>query len=227
MGLDPVEERVEKGLTANALIATLQKKMDSIPDAQIFVIPPPPVQGLGTSGGFKFVVQDRAARGNLALQTSTDELVAKTYQSPSLFGVFSTFRATTPQLFADVDRVKANMLNVPLSSIFEALQVNLGSSYVNDFNSFGRTFQVRAQAEGDYRRIEDDIRLLKTRNRDGPDGAARIGAQCTVEERPRPRRPLQHVSGLRSARRRRARLQLRPGDDKRSKSSPPKCCRPA
>jgi hydrophobe/amphiphile efflux-1 (HAE1) family protein len=167
VGLDPVEGRVEKGLTADALIATQQKKMDSIPDAQIFVIPPPPVQGLGTAGGFKFVVQDRAARGNLALQASTDELVAKTYQAPSLFGVFSTFRATTPQLYADVDRVKAQMIDVPLSNIFDALQVNLGSAYVNDFNSFGRTFQVRAQAEGNYRRVEDDIRLLKTRNRDG------------------------------------------------------------
>jgi multidrug efflux pump len=167
VGLDPVEGRVEKGLTADALIATLQKKMDSIPDAQIFVIAPPPVQGLGTAGGFKFVIQDRAARGNIALQASTDEMVTKTYQSPSLFGVFSTFRATTPQLYADVDRVKAQMMNVSLSNIFEALQVNLGSAYVNDFNSFGRTFQVRAQAEGDYRRVEDDIRLLKTRNRDG------------------------------------------------------------
>ncbi len=167
VGLDPVEERVEKGITANALIATLQEKMNTIPDAQIFVIAPPPVQGLGTAGGFKFVVQDRAARGNLALQASTDELVARTYQDPSLFGVFSTFTATTPQLYADVDRVKAQMMNVPLSNIFEALQVNLGSAYVNDFNSFGRTFQVRAQAEGNYRQLEDDIRLIKTRNRDG------------------------------------------------------------
>ncbi len=167
VGLDPVEERAEEGLTANALIATLQQKVNTIPDAQIFVIPPPPVQGLGTAGGFKFVVQDRAARGNLALQASTDDLVAKTYQSPSLFGVFSTFRATTPQLYADVDRVKAQMMDVPLSNIFDALQVNLGSAYVNDFNSFGRTVQVRAQADGEYRRMEDDIRLLKTRNRDG------------------------------------------------------------
>jgi multidrug efflux pump subunit AcrB len=141
--------------------------MDSILDAQIFVIPPPPVQGLGTAGGFKFVIQDRAARGNSALQAATDELVTKTYQTPALFGVFSTFLATTPQLYADVDRVKAQMMNVPLSNIFESLQVNLGSAYVNDFNAFGRTFQVRAQAEGEYRRLEDDIRLLKTRNREG------------------------------------------------------------
>ena len=152
------------------------------------------MQGLGTAGGFKFVVQDRAARGDNALQDATDELIARTYQTPELFGVFTTFRASTPQLYADVDRVKANMMNVPLSNIFEALQVNLGSAYVNDFNSFGRTFQVRAQAEGNYRRSEDDIRLLKTRNRFGADGAARFGAQHPVEERPRSRRPLQHVS---------------------------------
>jgi hydrophobe/amphiphile efflux-1 (HAE1) family protein len=167
VGTDPVEERLEKGLSAQVVLDTLQQKLNSIPDAQIFVIPPPPVQGLGTAGGFKFVVQDRAARGEKALQEATDELIARTYQTPELFGVFTTFRASTPQLFADVDRVKANMMNVPLSNIFEALQVNLGSAYVNDFNSFGRTFQVRAQAEGSYRTNEESIQLLKTRNRFG------------------------------------------------------------
>jgi multidrug efflux pump len=167
VGPEPIEERLPKGLTADVLLGQLQQKLSAIPDADIFVIPPPPVQGLGTSGGFKFVVQDRAARGYVALQQATDDLVARTYQTPELTRTFSTFRASTPQLFADVDRVKANMLDVPLSGVFEAMQVNLGSSYVNDFNAFGRTFQVRAQAEGDFRRTADDIRLLKTRNRAG------------------------------------------------------------
>jgi multidrug efflux pump subunit AcrB len=167
VGLDPVEERIEKGLSAPVMLATLQEKVSAIPDADIYVIPPPPVQGLGTAGGFKFVVQDRAASGEEALQIATDELVARTHQAPELAGVFTTFRASTPQLYADVNRVKAQMLDVPLANIFEALQVNLGSAYVNDFNAFGRTFQVRAQAEGDFRAQPDDIRLLKTRSRNG------------------------------------------------------------
>ncbi len=167
VGPAPIEERLESGLTAGVLLGQLQEKLRTIPDADIFVIPPPPVQGLGTSGGFKFVIQDRAARGSVALQQAADELVARTYQTSELANTFSTFRASTPQLFADVDRVKANMLDVPLSGVFEALQVNLGSSYVNDFNAFGRTFQVRAQAEGDFRAQADDIRLLKTRSRTG------------------------------------------------------------
>jgi multidrug efflux pump len=167
VGPDPIEERLPHGLTAPVLLAKLQQKLSAIPDADIFVIPPPPVQGLGTSGGFKFVVQDRAARGSVALQQATDDLVARAHQTPELAGVFTTFRASTPQLYADVDRVKANMLDVPLAGVFEALQVNLGSSYVNDFNAFGRTFQVRAQADGDFRAHADDIRLLKTRSRTG------------------------------------------------------------
>jgi multidrug efflux pump len=167
VGPTPIEERMEEGLTSMVLLGQLQEKLSTIPDADIFVIPPPPVQGLGTSGGFKFLVQDKASRGSVALQEATDAVVAKAYQTPELRNTFSTFRASTPQLYANVDRVKANMLNVPLSNVFEAMQVNLGSSYVNDFNAFGRTFQVRAQAEGDFRRQADDIRLLKTRNRHG------------------------------------------------------------
>ena len=160
-------ESSEQGFDSRKLIGTLQQKMMAFPEADIFVIPPPPVQGLGTAGGFKFLVQDRAGRGQLAIQEATDLVVARAQQTPSLIGVFTTFRASTPQLYADIDRVKANMLNVPLANIFEALQVNLGSAYVNDFNLFGRTFQVRAQAEGDFRSEADDIRLLKTRNTNG------------------------------------------------------------
>lgn len=167
VGPAPIEERIDEGLTATVLLGQLQQKLSTIPDADIFVVPPPPVQGLGTSGGFKFLVQDRVARGSVALQQATDELIGQIRQAPELQNTFTTFRASAPQLFADIDRVKANMLNVPLSNIFEAMQVNLGSSYVNDFNAFGRTFQVRAQAEGDFRRHADDIRLLKTRTRTG------------------------------------------------------------
>ncbi len=148
-------------------LGALQKAVSDIPDANIFMIPPPPVQGLGTSGGYKFLLQDRGGYGPKELQRAADELVAKANQDPSLKGVFTTFRASTPQLFADVDRVKANMLNVPISNIFEAMQSYLGASYVNDFNLYGRTFQVRMQSEEQFRDQAEDIRRLKTRNADG------------------------------------------------------------
>lgn len=148
-------------------LPSLQQELMQIADANIFVVPPPPVQGLGTSGGYKFLVQDRGGYGSRALQEATDRLIAATQKEPALARVFTTFRATTPQLFADVDRVKANMLNVPLTNVFDALQVNLGSSYANDFNLYGRTFQVRAQAEGQFRDQAEDIGRLKTRNASG------------------------------------------------------------
>ncbi len=107
VGPEPFEERGRHGQTVNELQATLQQRLSEIQDAQIFVIPPPPVRGLGTAGGFKLLVQDRAGRGFTALQQATDELVAATKREPSLKGVFTTFRASTPQLFADIDRVKA------------------------------------------------------------------------------------------------------------------------
>jgi hydrophobe/amphiphile efflux-1 (HAE1) family protein len=167
IGPKPFEERAKSGPTANELLMTLQQRLSTIVDANIFVIPPPPVQGLGTAGGFKFVIQDRAGLGPQALQQATDELVAAAAQEPALFGVFSTYRSSTPQLYANIDRVKANMLNVPLSNVFDALQINLGSAYVNDFNLFGRTFQVRAQADGPFRVEAADIGRLKTRSTTG------------------------------------------------------------
>ena len=177
----PFEERAKHGPTANQLIMSLQQRLSEIQDAQIFVIPPPPVQGLGTAGGFKLLVQDRAGRGFHALQQATDELVAAAHNEPSLRGVFTTFRASTPQLYADIDRVKAQKLNVPLSNVFDALQVYLGSVYVNDFNRFGRTFQVRTQAEGNFRADPADIQRLRTRNAAG--GMVPLGSVLDVQWR--------------------------------------------
>jgi multidrug efflux pump len=190
VGLKPFEERTEEDPTANELLATLQGKLWSIVDADIFMIPPPAVQGIGTGGGFKFVVQDRGGHGPQALQQAVDELVTAAGSEPSLAGVFSTYRASTPQLFADVDRVKANMLNVPLANIFEALQVNLGSAYVNDLNLFGRTFQVRAQAEGDFRLEAEDIARLKTRSATGQ--MVPLGSVLNVETRGGPDRVVRY-----------------------------------
>jgi hydrophobe/amphiphile efflux-1 (HAE1) family protein len=148
-------------------LPSIQQRLLEIPDANIFVIPAPPVQGLGNSGGFKFLVQDRAGHGPKALQEATQELIAAARKEPALEGVFTIYGASTPQLFADVDRVKAYMLNVPLTNIFDALQVNLGSAYINDFNLYGRTFQVRAQGEESFRDSVEDIGQLKTRNSAG------------------------------------------------------------
>jgi multidrug efflux pump len=172
------------------MLGVLQAKLWTMTDADIFMIPPPAVQGIGTGGGFKFIVQDRGGHGPQALQQATDELVAAAASEPSLAGVFSTYRSATPQLYADVDRVKANMLNVPLSNIFEALQVNLGSAYVNDFNLFGRTFQVRAQAEGDFRVDAEDIRRLKTRSANGH--MVPLGSVLDVESRGGPDRVVRY-----------------------------------
>ena len=163
----PFHERVKHGPTADKLKDDLQKELAKIPDASIFVIAPPPVRGLGTAGGLKFLVQDRAGYGYKELQRATDSLIAACAKDPTLANVFTTYRATTPQLYANVDRVKASMLNVPIGNIFESLQINLGSAYVNDLNLFGRTFQVRVQSEGEYRRTAEDIPLFKVRSKDG------------------------------------------------------------
>jgi len=163
VGPKPFQDRVD-GPTAPQLIATLQERLSAITTADIFVISPPPVQGLGTSGGFKLLVQDRAARGSRALQEATDELVHAARADADVAGVFTTFRAGTPLLFAEVDRVKAQKLHVPMEALFDTLQVYLGSAYANDFNRFGRTFQVRAQAEGEFRAEPEHVLRLKTRN---------------------------------------------------------------
>ena len=166
VGPKPFDER-KNGPTAVELRAELQKRLNVITDADIFVIAPPPVRGLGTAGGFKALVQDRAGRGLPALQEATDAFVDAARHESVLTGIFSPFRSRTPQIYADVDRVKANKLDVPVGNIFDTLQVYLGSSYVNDFNRFGRTFQVRTQAEGSYRDTPESIMQLKTRNAAG------------------------------------------------------------
>jgi multidrug efflux pump len=163
----PFHDRIKHGPTADQLQSDLQAQLTKIPDAMIFVIAPPPVRGLGTAGGFKFLVQDRAGYGYKELQSATDNLLAECAKDPVLSNVFTTYRATTPQLYADIDRVKASMLNVPIAGVFESLQINLGSAYVNDLNLFGRTFQVRLQSEGEYRRTAEDITMFKVRNKNG------------------------------------------------------------
>ena len=165
--LEPFEERKEHGPSAAEITQHLRQRLAGIQEARIAVFPPPPVQGLGTAGGFKLEVQDRSGAGLGALQSATEALVAAGNQQPGLVGLFTPFNANTPQLYADVDRTKATKLNVPLNNLFDTLQVYLGSSYVNDFNLFGRTYRVTAQAEGPFRNDPEEIAKLKTRSATG------------------------------------------------------------
>ncbi|HXC26372.1 MAG TPA: multidrug efflux RND transporter permease subunit [Stellaceae bacterium] len=163
----PFEERVAKGLSADHILADLRGRLSSIQEAFIIVIPPPPVRGIGNAGGFKMMVQDKRGRGLVALDAATQDLVAAANQTPGLTGVFSLFNTRTPKLYADIDRVKAEMLGVSADKVFEALEVYLGSVFVNNFNYLGRTYQVTAQADGPYRQNIEDIANYKTRNNSG------------------------------------------------------------
>jgi NodT family efflux transporter outer membrane factor (OMF) lipoprotein len=165
--LQPFEGRAEHGPNAAEITQNLRQRLADIQEARLSVFPPPPVQGLGTSGGFKLEVQDRSGAGLGALQSATEALAAAGNQQPGLVGLFTPFNANTPQLYADIDRTKATQLNVPLNNLFDTLQVYLGSSYVNDFNLFGRTYRVTAQAEGTFRNDPDEIAKLKTRSASG------------------------------------------------------------
>jgi hydrophobe/amphiphile efflux-1 (HAE1) family protein len=167
--LKPFDERRSKDLSAAAIAGTLNKKFASIQDAVIFAVPPPPVQGLGTTGGFKLFLQDRGAHGYDELARVTAEVLNTARQQKELnpYATYTTFQNSVPQLFADVDRVKAKRQGVPLASVFDTLQTYLGSVYINDFNRFGRTFRVYAQAEPQFRSQPEDIANLKMRNANG------------------------------------------------------------
>ena len=164
--LKPFAERT-KGESSSALVQQVYGALSQVQEAQLFVLEPPPVSGLGNAGGFKMMVQDRSGRGLRALEAATWELVGASYQDPSVERVFSTFSTNTPKYFLDIDRAKAEMLNVPVENIFNTLQVYLGSSYVNDFNLFGRTYRVTAQADAPFRNEPVDIANLRTRNTNG------------------------------------------------------------
>ena len=165
--LKPFEERVAQGLTSGRILGELQPKMAGIKEAFIGVFPPPPILGLGSLGGFKVQVQDRGNQGFDALNNALQSALEKGRSEPNLVGLFSSFQNNVPQLYADIDRVKAKSQGIPLSDIFETLQIYLGSLYVNDLNLFGRTFQVTAQADAAFRREPEDIGKLKTRNQSG------------------------------------------------------------
>ena len=165
--LKPFGERKDAGLAGDAIAASLNQKFGSIKDSFVAVFPPPPVLGLGTLGGFKLQIEDRAALGYEALDQATQAFLAKAAQTPELGPGFSNFQINVPQLDVDLDRVKAKQLGVPVTEVFDTMQIYLGSMYVNDFNRFGRVFQVRAQADAQFRSHPEDILQLKTRNAAG------------------------------------------------------------
>lgn len=180
VGLRDFEERKTPELSSDAIAGALNGQFMAIQDAMVLVLTPPPVNGIGTTGGFKMMIQDRGDQGYAALFKATQGLVGAAYGSGKLTQVYSGYTVNVPQLDAEVDREKAKMQGVPLQNLFETLQINLGSLYVNDFNRFGRTYQVVAQAEQQFRDDVSDITRLKTRNASG--GMVPIGSLVRVTE---------------------------------------------
>jgi multidrug efflux pump len=166
--LDSFDERAgHANLHANVVIENLKKRLGAVDDAYIAVFAPPPIRGMSSVGGFKLQIQDRSNAGVEALKKVSTDLIALGSQQPGLVGLFSTFRASVPQLFLNVDRTRVKSMDVPLKDVFDTLQIYLGSLYVNDFNRFGRTYQVVAQADSQFRMAAEDITKLKTRNLKG------------------------------------------------------------
>ena len=153
-------------------------RLAAIQDGLIFVAAPPPVSGIGNAGGFRMMVEDRAGAGPQALQNAVYAMMGAAAQTPGLQQVFSLFENTTPQLYLDIDRTKVQLLNINIPDVFAALQIYLGSAYVNDFNLFGRTFRVVAQAQDKYRDNTEDVLKIRVRNKNGD--TVPLGAFTTV-----------------------------------------------
>jgi multidrug efflux pump len=194
--LKPSEERKSPGLSANAIAADLNKQYGSIQEAFIAIFPPPPVQGLGTVAGFKLYIEDRSGMGLESLYKETTSTLQKGNQTPGLVGVFSSFDINVPQIDSHVDREKAKTYGIPLGDVFDTMQVYLGSLYVNDFNRFGRTYQVNVQAESPYRLQPEDISHLRTRNLAGE--MIPLGSVVTVKPNYGPDRVM-HYNGFPAA----------------------------
>ena len=194
--LAPFEERQDPSMSAMAIAAQLNQKFAAIDEAFVAVFPPPPIQGLGTTGGFKLQIEDRANKGFEALFNSLQATIAKAQQDPALMGLYSSFRIQVPQMDIDIDREQALIQGIPLDEVFNALQVYLGSVYVNDFNLFGRTYQVNAQADADYRQDPEQILNLKVRNRMGE--MVPLGSVLTVTPTTGPDRVM-HYNGYPTA----------------------------
>jgi hydrophobe/amphiphile efflux-1 (HAE1) family protein len=166
--LDSFQKRGrDPSLAAPGIVRELYARLSVIQEAQIFVVMPPPVQGIGNAGGFRMIIEDRAGRGQQALLEAAQAMIGQAAKTPGLTQVFSFFEVSTPQLYLDIDRTKAQLLGVRVPDVFAALQIYIGSSYVNDFNLFGRTYRVTAQADSPYRLDPSDVLNIRVRNDSG------------------------------------------------------------
>ena len=194
--LKPFEERRDASLSAGAITAALQQKYAGIQDAYIAIFPPPPVNGLGTIGGFRLQVEDRSDAGFEELYKQTQNLIQASTKVPTLAGLFSSYQVSVPQIDANVDREKAKAEGVDLADVYQTMQAYLGSLYVNDFNRFGRTYQVNVSAEPGFRHEPQDILGLKTRSSTGE--MIPLGSFLTVNQTVGPDR-VQHYNGYPTA----------------------------
>src|SRR5713101_8577712 len=188
--LTPFSERRTADLSGTAITAQLNARFASINDASIAIFPPPPVQGLGTIGGFKLQIEDRAGLGYGPLDETTKAFMAAAAKAPELAGLFSSFQVNVPQLYADIDRTKARQLGVAVTDVFDTMQIYLGSLYVNDFNKFGRTYTVRVQADARFRARADDVGQLKVRSATGE--MVPLSALLKIKESAGPERAMRY-----------------------------------
>ncbi len=178
------------GVNAAAMLKILREKLAVVKDAYVIAVMPPPVQGLGSAGGFKLMLEDRGGLGPHALAKAANDLVAAANKDATFAGVFTLYNAGSPSLFTDIDRVKAEKVGLTPTDVFSTLQLYIGSQYVNDFNYLGRTFQVIAQADGQFRGTQDDIARLKVRNTTGE--MVPIGSVATFRNETAPYRVPRH-----------------------------------
>jgi multidrug efflux pump subunit AcrB len=178
--LKPFEERAkDPRQSARGIQAELSKRLAQIQDGLLFVVLPPPVRGISSSGGFRMIVEDRAGHGPAALRAVTTDLMARANQTSGVTRVFTMFETSTPQIYLDIDRTKAQLLGVNVQDVFNALQVYIGSVYVNDFNLFGRTYRVTAQARDEDRQYIKDVLKIRVRNSSGD--TVPLGSFTTVD----------------------------------------------
>jgi len=177
--LDPFEQRAkDPRQSAGAIVGQLFQRLSAIQDGVIFVVAPPPVSGIGNAGGFRMMVEDRGGHGSVALQNAVYAMMGAAARTPGVTQVFSLFETKTPQIYLDIDRTKAQLLGIHIPDVFAALQIYLGSTYVNDFNLLGRTYRVVAQAASKYRNDTKDILRIRVHNSSG--GTVPLGAFTTV-----------------------------------------------
>lgn len=165
--LAPWDERITSGTSLEAIVGQVQRKLASVPDARILTFIPPPVRGLGRTGGFDFRLQALRGQSPQEMAAAARALVLSANRDPGLLRVFTTYRAETPQIYVDLDRTKAETMGIPVARVYKTLQAYLGSAYANDFNLFGRVYQVKIQADAPFRDMKDDISRLYVKNDQG------------------------------------------------------------